>query len=58
MGDGPQFIATAVRNRIDAAGAKTAFVGPGSPWTVFPTTGSCESFNAKLRDKLLNNEIF
>jgi transposase InsO family protein len=35
-------------------GAKTAYIEPGSPWE----NGYCESFNGKLRDKLLNGEIF
>ena len=35
-------------------GAKTAFIEPGSPWE----NSYCESFNSKLRDELLNGEIF
>jgi transposase InsO family protein len=35
-------------------GAKTAYIEPGSPWE----NGYCESFNSKLRDELLNGEIF
>jgi hypothetical protein len=35
-------------------GARTAFIEPGSPWE----NGYCESFNSKLRDELLNGEIF
>jgi putative transposase len=35
-------------------GAKTAYIEPGSPWE----NGYCESFNGKLRDELLNGEIF
>jgi putative transposase len=35
-------------------GAKTAYIMPGSPWE----NGYCESFNSKLRDELLNGEIF
>ena len=54
VGDGPEFIAKAVRDWIAAMGAKTAFIEPGSPWE----NGSCESFNAKLRDEPLNGEIF
>ena len=54
MGDGPEFIAKAVRGWINAVGAKTAFIEPGSPWE----NGYCESFNSKLRDELLNGEIF
>ncbi len=52
--NGPEFIAKAVREWIAAVGAKTAFIEPGSPWE----NGYCESFNAKLRDDLLNGEIF
>ena len=35
-------------------GARTAFIEPGSPWE----TGYIESTNARLRDELLNGEIF
>ena len=52
--NGPEFIATAVREWIVAVGAKTAFVEPGNPWE----NGYCESFNARLRDELLNGEVF
>jgi transposase InsO family protein len=33
---------------------KTLFIEPGSPWE----NGYNESFNGKLRDELLNGEIF
>ena len=33
---------------------KTLFIEPGSPWE----NGYCESFNSKLRDELLNAELF
>ena len=52
--NGPEFIAIALRKWIVAVGAKTAFIEPGSPWE----NGYCESFNARLRDELLNGEIF
>ena len=52
--NGPEFIAKAVRSWIAAVGAQTAYIAPGSPWE----NGYCESFNAKLRDELLNGEIF
>ncbi|MDO6800733.1 integrase core domain-containing protein [Shimia thalassica] len=35
-------------------GGKTAYIEPGSPWE----NGYCESFNARLRDELLNGEVF
>ena len=52
--NGPEFIARAVREWIAAVGARTAFIEPGSPWE----NGYCESFNSKLRDELLNGELF
>ena len=52
--NGPEFIATAIRDWIAAVGARAAFIEPGSPWE----NGYCESFNSKLRDELLNGEIF
>jgi hypothetical protein len=39
---------------LDARGAKTLYIEPGSPWE----NGHCESFNSKLRDEFLNGEIF
>ena len=52
--NGPEFIAKAVQDWITLVGAKTAYIEPGSPWE----NGYCESFNSKLRDELLNGEIF
>src|SRR3954447_18619309 len=52
--NGPEFIAIAVRGWIGGVGAKTAFIEPGSPWE----NGYVESFNGKLRDELLNAEVF
>lgn len=52
--NGPEFIAQAVQEWIAALGAKTAYIAPGSPWE----NGYVESFNARLRDELLNGEIF
>ena len=52
--NGPEFIASAVQEWIAAVGAKTAYIAPGSPWE----NGFVESFNARLRDELLNGEIF
>ncbi len=39
---------------IRAVGAKTAYIAPGSPWE----NGYVDSFNARLRDELLDGEIF
>lgn len=52
--NGPEFIAKAVQEWIAAVGAKTAYIAPGSPWE----NGYVESFNARLRDELLDGEIF
>ena len=52
--NGPEFIAKAVQDWIAAVGAKTAYIMPGSPGE----NGFIESFNARLRDELLDGEIF
>ena len=52
--NGPEFVAKAVQKWIHAVGAKTAYIAPGSPWE----NGYVESFNARLRDELLNGELF
>ena len=43
--NGPEFVAETVRNWINAVGAKTAYIKPGSPWE----NGYCENFNARYR---------
>ena len=52
--NGPEFVALAVKGWITGVGAKTAYIEPGSPWE----NGYVESFNGKLRDELLNMEVF
>jgi len=52
--NGPEFVAKAVQEWIAAVGARTAYIAPGSPWE----NGYVESFNARLRDELLDGEIF
>lgn len=52
--NGPEFIALELRKWIVAVGAQCAFIEPGSPWE----NGYVQSFNARLRDELLNGEIF
>ena len=54
LDNGPEFAAKAVRQWLGRLGVKTLFIEPGSPWE----NGYCESFNSKLRDELLNGEIF
>jgi len=52
--NGPEFTAKAVRQWLARVGVKTLFIEPGSPWE----NGYCESFNGKLRDELLDREVF
>ena len=52
--NGPEFTAKAIRDWLPRVGVKTLFIQPGSPWE----NGYNESFNGKLRDELLNREIF
>jgi putative transposase len=52
--NGPEFIAKAVREWLARLEVGTLFIEPGSPWE----NGYIESFNGKLRDELLNGEIF
>jgi len=52
--NGPEFTAVMLREWLAKIGAKTLFIEPGSPWE----NGYNESFNGKLRDELLNGEIF
>jgi len=52
--NGPEFTAKVVRGWLERVGVKTLFIQPGSPWE----NGYNESFNGKLRDELLNREIF
>ncbi len=52
--NGPDFTARAIRKWLARIGVKTLFIEPGSPWE----NGYIESFNGKLRDELLNREIF
>ena len=52
--NGPEMAAKVVRDWLQRIGSKTLFIAPGSPWE----NGYNESFNGKLRDELLNGEIF
>ena len=52
--NGPEFVAKEVRKWLDQADVQTLFIAPGSPWE----NGYVESFNGKLRDELLNGELF
>jgi transposase InsO family protein len=52
--NGPEFVAKAVQGWITAVGARTAYLAPGSPWE----NGFAESLDARLRDELLDGEVF
>ena len=52
--NGPEFCAQALREWLGRVGVKTLFIEPGSPWE----NGYNESSNGKLRDELLDREIF
>ena len=52
--NGSEFTARAIRKWLNSLGVKTLFIEPGSPWE----NGYIESFNGKLRDELLNREVF
>src|ERR1700682_2203764 len=51
---GSEFSAKAVKAWLARVGVKTLYIEPGGPWE----NGYNESFNGKLRDELLNREIF
>ena len=52
--NGPEFTAKAVRKWLNRLGVKTLFIERGSPWE----NGYIESFNGKMRDELLDREVF
>jgi putative transposase len=52
--NGPEFVAKTVRRWLKRADVGTLFIAKGSPWE----NGYVESFNGKLRDELLNRELF
>jgi len=52
--NGPEFIARALRTFLEAADVETLYIEPGSPWE----NGYAESFHSRLRDELLEAEVF
>ena len=52
--NGPEFTAALIRLWLEALEVQTLVIEPGSPWE----NGYVESFNGKLRDELLDREIF
>jgi transposase InsO family protein len=52
--NGTEFTARKVRSWLERFGVQTVYIEPGSPWE----NGYIESFNGKMRDELLNRELF
>ncbi len=52
--NGPEFIAATIRRLADLVGIDALYIEPGSPWE----NGYAESFHSRLRDELLNAEVF
>jgi putative transposase len=52
--NGSEFIAKRVRDWLERLQVQPLYIEPGSPWE----NGYIESFNGKMRDELLNGEIF
>ncbi len=52
--NGPEFIAQALRDWLPRSGVQTVYIAPGAPWE----NAYSESFNSRLRDELLNRELF
>jgi transposase InsO family protein len=52
--NGPEFIAKAIRSWLEKADVQTLYIAPGSPWE----NGYAESFHSRLRDELLDAELF
>jgi transposase InsO family protein len=52
--NGPELTAKRVKDWLERVDVKTLFIEPNSPWE----NGYVDSFNGKLRDELLDGEIF
>jgi putative transposase len=52
--NGPEFIAQAIRDWLPRSGVRTLYIAPGAPWE----NAYSESLNSRLRDELLNRELF
>ena len=52
--NGPEFVAKTVRRWLEQSKVGPPCIEPGSPWQ----NGYVEWFNGKLRDELLNQELF
>jgi len=52
--NGPEFIADRIKKWLRKNHVETLYIEPGSPWE----NGYIESFNGKLRDDILDRELF
>jgi putative transposase len=52
--NGPEFIANAIKQWLGESSVETLYIEPGCPWQ----NGYIESFNGKLRNEVLDMEIF
>jgi putative transposase len=52
--NGSEFTAKSIKSWLERLKVKTLYIEPGSPWE----NGYNESFNGRLRDELLNGEVF
>lgn len=52
--NGPEYMAKLVERSLKKMGVEPLFIKPGAPWE----NGYSESFNARLRDELLDRELF
>ncbi len=56
--NGPEFIAAEVQGWLKDSGSAPHYIDPGCPWQNGFQESFHESFHGKLRDELLNREIF
>jgi putative transposase len=52
--NGPEFIADSIKKWLQRKDVETLYIEPGSPWE----NGYIESFNGRLRDEILNRDVF
>jgi len=52
--NGPEFIAREIRSWLESTRVQTLYIEPGAPWE----NGYAESFHGRLRDELLDAELF
>jgi putative transposase len=52
--NGPEFIGKAIKHWLATSGVETLYIEPGAPWE----NAYSETFISRLRDELLNREVF